>query len=164
MWARNTRYYCWNSECFAPCPEPNELQAAVAAYEEAHREVQPLTAFNLKMNVVCKRDFAVGLPYALRSKSAAWRGEHSTVADAVEALYENEMRQMIAYAAHCGQPEIVFNGFTKSGDQYIAFFALYDREKPNDSSRINFHMQNTSQWEHAGAIVVSKNGGVSANH
>ena len=51
------------------------------------------------------------------------------------------------------------------GGQAICEFAVLDRTKRDNSDQVNWHLQNTSQWVYAGAIVISLDDGrVSTHH
>lgn len=74
----------------------------------------------------------------------------------------SEMAELIKHAGRANNPEIVFNHFRQAGTQYTWEFYVNDRSLP-DTREMNYHLQNTSQWLYAGAIVLNC-GHVSAHH
>jgi len=73
-----------------------------------------------------------------------------------------EMAMLVDYASHAEQPQIVFGDGFKSGSQYIWEFYVNDLAKPRTAT-LNWHGQNTSQWNYAGAILL-QNRKVSTHH
>lgn len=72
--------------------------------------------------------------------------------------YRNEVLQLILEAIdpRCLEPIIEMRLFDCSpySNQRIGFFHCSDLAKPDDPRRVNWHGQNTSQWNYAGACVV----------
>ena len=73
-----------------------------------------------------------------------------------------ELSQMISYAQHAQEPEIVLNPVRIAGTQYIWEFYVNDLAKPR-ASEYNWHGQNTSQWQYAGCVLL-QDGRVSTHH
>lgn len=73
-----------------------------------------------------------------------------------------ELSQLIKYAATAEEPEIVLAPFRKAAEQYISEFWVNDLALPKQE-QYNWHLQNTSQWKYAGAIVL-QHGSVSTHH
>ncbi|KXH69778.1 MAG: hypothetical protein AM326_01520 [Candidatus Thorarchaeota archaeon SMTZ-45] len=74
----------------------------------------------------------------------------------LRVAYEEEVKLMCRYALKAKLPEIILHPFRTAGSQHIAEFEVKDRAKPDDPSRMNFHMQNTSQWVYAGCILYDE--------
>lgn len=70
-----------------------------------------------------------------------------------------ELAELLKSAARVGKPQVVLNDFRQAGSQYIWEFYVNDLAVPR-TSEVNWHGQNVSQWDYAGAIVLS-NGRVS---
>lgn len=87
--------------------------------------------------------------------------------DAVEKelfdYYQREKQNLFNYALGGNKPSIYMGTFNKQGSQWIAEFAVNDLELPFKADSYNFHLQNTSQWLYAGAILV-QDGQVSTHH
>ena len=73
-----------------------------------------------------------------------------------------ELSTMIEYASNASQPQIIFNDVTHSGTQYFWEFYVNDLAKTWEG-KYNWHGQNTSQWNYAGAILL-QNRKVSTHH
>jgi len=73
-----------------------------------------------------------------------------------------ECLQLIDYASHAQQPQIIFGDVRNAGSQYIWEFYVNDLAQPVRDS-YNYHGQNTSQWLYAGAILL-QNHEVSRHH
>ena len=73
-----------------------------------------------------------------------------------------ELSQLLQYGAHAEQPEIVLSDMRQAGTQYIWEFWVNDLAVQK-TGVINWHGQNTSQWQYAGAILL-QDGKVSAHH
>ena len=65
------------------------------------------------------------------------------------------VNQLEKYAESAKEPAIFLGTFQKSGSQWIADFSVGDKAKPVEN-KYNWHMQNTSQWLFAGAIVYDE--------
>lgn len=76
--------------------------------------------------------------------------------------YERELALLLQFASRAAQPQVVLTTFRQSGRQSIAEFWANDLGLPR-TDRCNWHLQNTSQWVYAGAILV-EGGRVSAHH
>jgi len=74
----------------------------------------------------------------------------------------DELATMIGYASRATEPEIVLSDFRKGGTQYLWEFCVNDLSMTR-KGEYNFHGQNTSQWQYAGAICL-ENGRVSTHH
>jgi hypothetical protein len=68
--------------------------------------------------------------------------------------YINLIPMLAGYAERAQEPDTRLYPFTKHGSQWIADWAVKDLSMPNDPSKRNFHMQNTSQWVFAGCLLV----------
>ena len=73
-----------------------------------------------------------------------------------------ELSMLIEYASHAEQPHIFFGTGAKSGGQYLWEFWVSDMVKPLED-KYNWHGQNISQWNYAGAILLQNNR-VSTHH
>ncbi len=73
-----------------------------------------------------------------------------------------EIDQLFKYALQAKEPQVVLNEMRKAGEQYIWEFYVNDLAKPREAS-YNWHGQNVSQWQYAGAILL-QNGEVSTHH
>ena len=73
-----------------------------------------------------------------------------------------ELSQLMEYASHAEQPQIVLSEPRQAGSQYIWEFWVNDLATPR-SNEHNWHGQNTSQWQYAGAIMLHDRR-VSAHH
>jgi hypothetical protein len=63
------------------------------------------------------------------------------------------------------KPECYLWPFREAGSQMIAEFEVRDLHKENDPNKVNWHLQNTSQWVYAGCILYDKKSGrVSTHH
>jgi hypothetical protein len=79
--------------------------------------------------------------------------------------YAYEMSNLFSYAKGATKPMITFDCFVKQGRQWIAGFAVKDLGIADDPNKVNWHMQNTSQWVYAGAMVYDeRDGRVSCHH
>jgi hypothetical protein len=78
----------------------------------------------------------------------------------------DEFQSMIMSANSANNPSIKMNDTEKHSHSEIVIntlgMLLNDLDKPKDNS-YNWHMQNTSQWVYAGAIVL-EDGDVSTHH
>jgi len=72
-------------------------------------------------------------------------------------LYATEVGRMFEYARDASQPQIRFAPFQRSGHQFIAEFWVNDLAKPA-RDEYNWHLQNTSQWVYAGALLFEPSG------
>jgi hypothetical protein len=92
--------------------------------------------------------------------------EHQT--DAIRRplldAYNREVMCLLltAISPACQKPAVQMSLWREAGSQQIAEFSVSDTALPR-TSEMNWHMQNTSQWVYAGAIVV-QNGEVSTHH
>jgi len=82
----------------------------------------------------------------------------------VKRAYEIEVEQMNSYAKHATQPELTMGTFRSGGSQLLAEFWVNDLDRPVKPEQLNWHMQNTSQWQYAGCILIEDNGNVSRHH
>ena len=73
-----------------------------------------------------------------------------------------ELSQMMQYASGAEQPQIVLSDRRQAGAQHIWEFWVNDLARPK-ANLINWHGQNTSQWNYAGCILL-QNGRVSTHH
>ena len=76
--------------------------------------------------------------------------------------YSREILTMLEYAQKATKPLIKLTLFGKEGSQHIAEFWVNDLDLPVED-KFNWHLQNTSQWKYAGAIVI-QGGEVSTHH
>jgi hypothetical protein len=67
--------------------------------------------------------------------------------------YDTEVTMMVKYALKARLPEIILWPFRTAGSQHIAEFEVKDLSKENNAGKVNWHMQNTSQWVYAGCIL-----------
>ena len=90
-----------------------------------------------------------------------------TVKDSLRVWYLRELGMMQRYwdetVENGGRPDVIWSEFRQAGSQWISEFQLFNRAKPNNPEDINFHGQNTSQWNYAGCILVDGNR-VSTHH
>lgn len=70
--------------------------------------------------------------------------------------YDTEITLMAKYALKAELPEIILWPFRTAGSQHIAEFEVKDLGKKNDPNKVNWHMQNTSQWLYAGCILYDE--------
>ena len=81
------------------------------------------------------------------------------------AQYAYEMSNLFNYAKGAMEPLITFDCFAKQGKQWIAGFAVKDLNKKDDPNKVNWHLQNTSQWVYAGCVLFDEiDGRVSSHH
>jgi len=73
-----------------------------------------------------------------------------------------ELMAMIRCASKARQPSMTLANYRKAGSQYIWEFWVNDLVIPQ-KDEYNWHSQNTSQWQYAGAILV-QDGRVSTHH
>ena len=85
------------------------------------------------------------------------------IKEELEKYYEREKLIMDNYAEQSYDPKIIMNTFREAGSQSICEFSVLDLKKEHKPGQVNFHLQNTSQWLYAGAIVVHDNK-VSSHH
>jgi len=109
------------------------------------------------------------LPYELRKRirreNDSYSGEN--LYNRLAKIYSREIESLVAYGMYAKKPHISMDLFRKEGRQYVAFFNVSDMELPHNPEEINFHLQNTSQWGYAGAIVITDYGDtltVSSHH
>ena len=85
--------------------------------------------------------------------------------DEITKYYAYEMSNLFNYAYNAKEAMITMELFSKQGSQWIAGFAVKDLQKQNNPDSLNFHLQNTSQWCYAGAMVYDeRDGRVSTHH
>jgi len=91
--------------------------------------------------------------------------QNHQVRSALLAAYQCELQTMLNYAMaeSCREPMLTMSLLKKAGEQHIAEFAVSDLALPEQPGKVNFHGQNVSRWQYAGAIVV-ENGQVSRHH
>ena len=73
-----------------------------------------------------------------------------------------ELSQLLSYAKHALNPQLVFNDCRRAGSQYLFEFWVNDLAMPKRDA-YNWHGHNVSQWQYAGAICL-ENGQVSTHH
>ena len=73
-----------------------------------------------------------------------------------------ELSSLILSGSGAKQPELVFQEAERFGRQYVFQFCVNDLSLPKEDKH-NWHLQNTSQWKYAGAIVI-QDGKVTAHH
>jgi len=107
----------------------------------------------LKTHVVAPSEMLKGIPEAdlPKNQSEFWH--------ALAAEYHN----LITEAAAAQEPEIAMWPYHKADSQYIWEFYVNDLALPVRADAYNWHGQNVSQWQYAGAIVL-QGGKVSRHH
>ena len=73
-----------------------------------------------------------------------------------------ELGEMLRSAARIENAQVVLNDFRQAGSQYIWEFYVNNLAMPSGND-INWHGQNTSQWDYAGCILL-QDGRVSLHH
>jgi len=76
--------------------------------------------------------------------------------DDLRVAYEEEVKLMCRYGLKASLPKLILHPFRVAGSQHIAEFEVKDLTKVDNPSKINFHMQNTSQWVYAGCILYDE--------
>ena len=86
------------------------------------------------------------------------------VRTALLSAYRSELQALMAEALReeCKEPQVRMSCWRQAGEQWICEFCVTDATLPQTSA-INFHGHNTSQWRYGGAIVV-QGGSVSCHH
>lgn len=74
-----------------------------------------------------------------------------------------ELADMLTASNVAQEGQLVLNPYRKAGDQYIWEVYVNDLAKDNIPTKVNWHLQNTSQWVYAGGILL-ENGKVSRHH
>jgi len=78
--------------------------------------------------------------------------------------YSYEVLAMLSCTIDKEDVEINFSPFRNTGNQYVATFSVIDKNLPKSNS-YNMHLQNTSQWLYAGALVYDpKTNEISSHH
>lgn len=95
-------------------------------------------------NIISFNDLIDGLPQDI----------HESVWQNLLNKYLSQIGLMHRYAENTKNPKITLFGFGQIGNQYIADFSVGDMDKVYDAGKMNFHLQNTSQWLYAGCILV----------
>ena len=70
----------------------------------------------------------------------------------LHTMYGRELSQMIQYAQTAQEPRISLSMPHQGGRQIVINFAVSDMQKL-EKPELNWHLQNTSQWVYAGALV-----------
>ncbi len=73
-----------------------------------------------------------------------------------------ELAELMRYGSEAKEPQIVMSEGRQAGDQHIWEFWVNDLAMPQQQ-HYNWHGQNVSQWQYAGAIVL-QDGQVSRHH
>jgi len=128
------------SECMKRFPVDFRIKSVPSAWVKLERD---WIGINLS-NVVSYKDLIDGLP-------------DDTADEVKEALLDKYLyvvATMANHLQHCVDPLMVMTSFRKAGSQWIAEWAVKDVAKKDDPSKFNWHLQNTSQWVYAGALLV----------
>lgn len=76
--------------------------------------------------------------------------------------YHREIEQLARYVLQLTRNDKPYYAFfgridpNMGGSQMIANFSVKDLDKQDDPQKVNWHLQNTSQWVYAGGLVVDK--------
>lgn len=67
-----------------------------------------------------------------------------------------ELYSLLDYASRAENPSIQFGieSHDVENKKLQIFFSVSDLNKPNNPNQVNWHLQNTSQWLYAGAIII----------
>ena len=83
--------------------------------------------------------------------------------DELIQMYGRELSMMFGYAKHATKPSIFLGLPSFSERQCTIHFSVSDLAIPKEN-KFNWHLQNTSQWLYAGAIVYDKTDGSLSSH
>ena len=83
----------------------------------------------------------------------------------LKVAYHEEVKLMLRYALRAERPKVILHPFRTAGSQHLAEFEVKDLMKENDTTKLNWHLQNTSQWVYAGCICYDdRDNRVSRHH
>jgi hypothetical protein len=104
-------------------------------------------------DVVGWQEFQLSLPDPYRKPE---------VIDQLKFWYHREIEQLISYVIRLKEADKPYYAYlgrievNAGGSQMVANFSVKDLTKEDDPNKVNWHLQNMSQWVYAGAIVVDK--------
>lgn len=104
-------------------------------------------------DVVGWQEFLLSIPEEYRTPE---------VVKQVKKWYHVEIRSICDYIMRLlDQNKPYYAYFSRIGvnagsSQMIANFSVKDLTKQDDPNQVNWHLQNTSQWVYAGALVIDK--------
>ena len=81
----------------------------------------------------------------------------------IRDYYARELSSMVHYAKVAVEPQLYMTTFRKQGSQWIAEFSVSDLHK-REGDTYNWHLQNTSRWVYAGAMVYDEKDGMVSTH
>ena len=162
-----SRFYKWDGLVLSREEDLDALVQWAEVNEDRNPALFAPVEKVIDFRVVTENQFLYSLPFTVRHMEMAyeWRGKNRRVEFAVRELYREELDIMVRYAMRCVEPRIFFGPFLKAGgNQWIADFSVSDMARP-EKDEYNLHLQNTSQWAYAGAVVCSEDtGDVSSHH
>lgn len=109
-------------------------------------------------NGVCDMKQIISFDELVVSIPARFEVDSEHISD-LKRRYDDEVESLNAYAQKFDNVDIKFYGFDEEMDsqrrQTKAFFCVKNLDLPVED-QMNWFGQNTSQWEYAGAIVLSR--------
>lgn len=74
----------------------------------------------------------------------------------LQVAHAEEVKLMLRHALRAKLPKVILHPFHCQGSQHIAEFEVKDLTLTDDPTKMNFHLQNTSQWVYAGCILFDE--------
>lgn len=88
--------------------------------------------------------------------------DNKKVLEQVKSSFHREVETMMNFVTDLRKSGKSYHAYFGSfyerpeNAQIVAHFSVKDLTKPDNPNQVNWHLQNTSQWVYAGALVVDK--------